>query len=269
MGVLADLHGTVLAVAVSETAPARGLHVERRVLDSKLASAARAAGADLRLGFEVSGMASSFDSASGMWTVRSTRSSLAGGGGSSGSGSGGSGGSVEVAATGNEGGSIAARLLILADGASSNVGLELGFVVAAASDGQRKSLNGGEGEAAVVAIPSPGDDDAAAAPSAAPRQRVASCGVPSSHGHHWLIVGEAAGHAEARPAEGEGSVEVFHGIHTAMRGGELAAAAALGMRARGDFSASATRAYERSWRREFGRSIIDAWPRAVRRAVER
>ena len=64
-------------------------------------------------------------------------------------------------------------------------------------------------------------------------------------------------------------VFVFHGLHTAMRGGPLAAAAALSMRLRGDFSASATRAYELAWRREFGSSFVDAWPRAVRRAVER
>ena len=62
---------------------------------------------------------------------------------------------------------------------------------------------------------------------------------------------------------------MFHGIHTAMRGGELAAAAALAMRSGGDFSSSATRAYELAWRREFGSSFVDAWPRAVRRAVER
>ena len=54
-----------------------------------------------------------------------------------------------------------------------------------------------------------------------------------------------------------------------MRGGELAAAAALAMRSGGDFSSSATRAYELAWRREFGSSFVDAWPRAVRRAVER
>ena len=294
MGVLADLHGTVLAVASSEAAPARGLHVERRALDATLAAAASKAGADLRQGFEVSGLASSFDAAAGMWTVRSTRSSFAGGrrssstsgvgGGGSGSGDGRGGGAVEVVATGNEGGSIAARLLILADGAASTVGAELGFVfaAAAASDGRAKGESGGGGEAAVVAVPRP-DALAASAQEQQPRQRVASSGVPRSHGDHWLIVGEAAGHAEARPreeargegaekaggGEEEGHVFVFHGIHTAMRGGELAAAAALAMRSGGDFSSSATRAYELAWRREFGSSFVDAWPRAVRRAVER
>ena len=252
MGVLADLHGTVLAVASSETAPARGLHVERHALDSALADAAAAAGADLRRGFEASGLASSFDAAAGMWTVRSTRSSFVGGGGER-SGGGGGSGTGEVA-TGNEGGSIAARLLILADGSASTVGAELGFVVAAAAS-DNEAWRGA----------------AAAAPPAS-RRRVASSGVPRSHGNHWLIVGEAAGHADARPAEaregGEGA-KVHHGIHTAMRGGELAAAAALSMRSRGDFSSSATRAYERAWRREFGASIVDAWPRAARRAVER
>ena len=267
MGVLAELHGTVLAVASSESAPAKGLHVERRVLDAELAAMAVKAGADLRRGFEVSGVATSFDAAAGMWTVRSTRSSFVGGG-AGGRSSGSSSGSISgEIATGNEGGSIAARLLILADGSASTVGAELGFVsvIAAAADG-------GEGEGTLVAVPHPGDD--VSAPSAS-RQRVASSGVPRSHGDHWMIVGEAAGHTEARPAEqarggggeGEGGA-VYYGIHAAMHGGKMAAAAALSMRSRGDFSSSATRAYEKAWRREFGSSIVDAWPRAARQAVE-
>jgi len=281
MGVLADLHGTVLAVASSETAPAKGLHVQRKVLDSTLAAAASEAGADLRRGFEVSGLATSFDAEAGMWTVRSTRSSFVGGpasrrsssvGGESGESVGGVGRlSSSSGGTGNEGGSIAARLLILADGAASKVAAELGFV---------KNLVGEGEEAAVVVLPSSSSSSAALPP----KQRVASSGVPRSHGDHWLIVGDAAGHAEAqhraaaaegndgeKGAEGEkpASVAVFHGIHTAMRGGELAAEAALCMRSRGDFSYSATKAYERAWRKEFGSSIVDAWPRAVRKAVER
>lgn len=283
MGVLADLHGTVLAVASADSAPARGLHVKRWALDAALAAAASKAGADLRQSFEVSGLASSFDAAAGMWTIRSTRSSLAGGGGNgrssngggsggsgrlSSSGGGGGGGSCEVA-TGNEGGSIAARLLILADGAASKVGAELGFAAPVRANGERGSEGGEE-----AATPSPTDADAA---SAAPMQRVASIGIPRSHGDHWLIVGEAAGHAEAQPKAKQGREEseedeklvAYHGIHTAMVGAKLAAEAALSMRARGDFSSASTRLYEKAWRREFGSSFVDAWPRAVRRAVER
>ena len=269
MGVLADLHGTVSAMASSDSAPAKGLHVERSVLDATLAAAASKAGADLRQRFEVSGLATSFDAAAGMWTVRSTRSSLVGGGGG---GNGRSSGTGEVA-TGNGGGSIAARLLILADGAASEVGAQLGFVSSMQPAGPEGE--GGETAAAAV-VPSPAAADASSAAAAAPKQqRVASSGVPRSHGVHWLIVGEAAGHAEAQPrAKGKGGGEeeksvAFHGIHTAMLGAKLAAEAALSMRARGDFSSASTRLYEKAWRREFGSSFVDSWPRAVRKAVER
>ena len=265
--------------------------IKRVHLDARLAAAAKRAGADLRVGFEV-GKDVAFDAATGLWTGRAA-----------------------------DGATVRARVLVCADGATSRLATQLGLCSAPPLGvSSRAFVEGGShnadfdgvcfypkwslpGYAAIFKhakdelgfcyylIPSGRDaatgqcgrvhadelrrlhEDAirhdpfiSRAMGPAPKLermragslRVGGQGVARTYGDNLVIVGDAAGHID--PLTGEG-------IHTAMMGGKLAAAALLEARAAGDFSAANTARYEAAWRARYGHdfALSQAFANAIAR----
>ncbi|KDD74318.1 hypothetical protein H632_c1405p1, partial [Helicosporidium sp. ATCC 50920] len=252
--------------------------VKRIILDERVARAAARQGADLREGFEV-GEQVSFDAEAGLWTVRSTDSSVA---------------------------PVRARALVCADGSTSRLATQLGLCNAPPQGvSSRSFIEGGThntkfdgvcfyprwslpGYAAIFRhakdelgfcyylIPCGADADKgqlgsvtaddlrrlhedalrrdpfisrAVGPKAkiermrAGSLRVGSQGVERTYADHVLVVGDAAGHID--PLTGEG-------IHTAMMGGKIVAETLLEVRAAGDYSARSLKLFERRWYDKFG-----------------
>jgi geranylgeranyl reductase family protein len=86
--------------------------------------------------------------------------------------------------------------------------------------------------------------DVAITPSKFAPMRVG--GVPKSYGHHFLVIGDAAGQVD--PLTGGG-------IHYGMEAGQIAAETLIEGFAEGDLSESKMKLYHRRWKKAFGRDF--------------
>eukprot|EP01025_Chloroclados_australasicus_P014356 TRINITY_DN1671_c0_g1_i1.p1 TRINITY_DN1671_c0_g1~~TRINITY_DN1671_c0_g1_i1.p1 ORF type:complete len:510 (-),score=63.81 TRINITY_DN1671_c0_g1_i1:358-1845(-) len=262
-----------IGASVEKLGEAAAGAVKRIHLDTRIAAAAKNAGADLKENWEVSG--ATYDADKGLWTVTST-----------------------------SGETVQGRVLICADGATSKLATKLGYCTEAPKgvcsrayieggthntefDGvcfyQRESL---PGYSAIFRHPNdelnycyyliphgkkPGQcgdvmesdlrrlhndaikrdpfisralgPNAKIEPMRAASLRLGSQGLKTSYDDHLMIIGDAAGHID--PLTGEG-------IHTAIMGGKAAAETLVLCRSTGDFTKASLKQYRDKWMKAYG-----------------